>query len=114
MPKYLKRKYVIDPQLFQRTLTWSLLAFIAVSLLARLLQQRADVILGVSFLASLAIFVAIVVWQHLQIRRLVRRLEMLEQRAGGKESRGPLRTITPSTVSHFDTEQLFHRGQTKH
>lgn len=114
MPKYLKRKYAIDPLLFQRTLTWSLVAFITVSLLTRLLQQQADIVLGVTVIASLAVFVAIVVWQQLQVRRLAARVESLEQLAKPPERRGPLRTIAPSSVSHVDTEQFFHSGQTKH
>lgn len=113
MPKHLKRP-TIDSRTLQQGLTWTLLAFIILSIGSRLLQQSPDTVIGVVVLVSIGLLIGIIAWQHFQIRTLHKRLTRIERRSSKPEEIGRIKPISPASVSHFDSDQFFYRGQTKH
>lgn len=95
-------------------LTWALITLITVSLLSALLQQTGPSLQSLFMAVLGSAVVGIVAWQFVTIGRLRRRLERVESILADKRINRPTKPLSPSQVAHFDSEQFFHQGQTKH
>ena len=110
----IKRIATTQTQTAQQMLTWALISLIVVSLLSALLQQAGPSLQGL-FLAMIgSAVVGVVAWQFVTIRLLRRRLDRVESILADKRINRPTKPLSPSQVAHFDSEQFFHQGQTKH
>jgi hypothetical protein len=98
----------------QHILTWGLIALIAASIVSNLLQQSATTIINALVALLVGGLVGTVAWQFFKMRTMEHRLDRAESLLARKRAEKPLRTIGPTQVSHFDSEQYFYRGQTKH
>jgi hypothetical protein len=114
MTKLSLPQFHITGQSLQRSLTWSLLAFIVLSIGSRLLQQSGTIVAEVAIVAGIGATIGLVAWQQLAIRRLSRRLQRIEGQLATSQTSAKVKPISPSPVTHFDSEHLFYQGQTKH
>lgn len=97
---------------FQQWLSWSLIGTTIVLLVSNFAGQTG--LLATLAIVALGLLTAGFLWQQRQIRLLQRQLLSMQQQYKHLQPRRAARPVPASAIQHYESDHLFHQGQTKH